>query len=214
MIKDITALVIDDHPLLAKATKELLEQTGLIRVLGVAGSGGEGLELACTYKPTVIFLDYLLPDMPGTEISKRIKQESPETHVIIFTGVDYMEFYNTLIDSGVSGVLSKEAGERTIVNMVHCVLDGHTMVPLPVFQHLQLHKQGQEQSQLDHEEAWIMRMLIGGATYDQIADAIHMSRRTVDNYMKRIFEKMGVKTRIEAIEAFLVDKKYSEDRIG
>ncbi|MNC77197.1 Transcriptional regulatory protein DevR (DosR) [compost metagenome] len=59
-------------------------------------------------------------------------------------------------------------------------------------------------SKLDQEELNIMNMLLKGATYDQIADNIHMSRRTVDNYMKRIFEKMGVKNRLEAIEAFLV----------
>lgn len=213
MKEAVTAVVVDDHPLLAKATMELLEGTGEIHVAGMAGTGAQCLELIRHGKPKLVFLDYQLPDMTGTEITKQIKALLPDTHVIIFTGVNYLEFYNALVDSGVSGILSKESSERTILNMVHCVLNKQTMVPLALFQKLRLEGHDSDgPSLLDKEEALIMRLLLKGATLDEVAEAIHMSKRTVDNYLKRIFEKMGVKTRMAAIQAFLVEKKYAQDR--
>lgn len=202
----VKALVVDDHPLLAHATRDMLHKTGEIDVVSVVGTGTDCLEQVRVHEPGLIFLDYQLPATTGTELTKIIKAEYPHIHIIIFTGVDYMEFYDQLVEAGVSGVLSKESGIRTIRNMVWCVLDNHTMLPMPMYHQLRLGNRhmNDPHSKLDQEELNIMNMLLKGATYDQIADNIHMSRRTVDNYMKRIFEKMGVKNRLEAIEAFLV----------
>lgn len=215
MGETVKALVVDDHPLVANATKELLEQTGEITVIGVVGTGKQCMEQVQLHLPELVLLDYQLPDMTGTEITKQIKSRYPRTRVIIFTGVDYLEFFDQLVEAGVSGILSKESSMRTIRNMINCILDNHTMLPLSVYQDLKLQTHaGSAFTELDQEEIQIMNMLISGSTYEQIANAIHMSKRTVDNYMKRIFDKMGVKTRLEAIEAFLVNKKYANNRRG
>ncbi|UKS26560.1 response regulator transcription factor [Paenibacillus sp. HWE-109] len=210
MSEIVRTLVVDDHPLFARATKALLEQIEHIEVIGVVGNGKQCLEYVERYQPILVFLDYQLPDQSGIEIATIIKRNYPNIHVVIFTGIELSGILNKLIEIKVSGVLSKESSERTIKNMVNCILDGHTMLPLSFFHQMQLTEIAvQESFALVEEEILMMNMLVKGATHDQIADQIFMSKRTVDNYLRKIYDKLGVKSRTEALEKFIKSKYYS-----
>jgi two-component system competent response regulator ComA len=205
MIKTIKALVVDDHPLVAQATKNLLQEIDVIHVVGVANNAAQSLEMIKELQPDLVFLDYQLPDESGVEVAKFIRSMYADIHIVIFTGIEINDLYNTFIDIKVSGILSKESGVTTIKNMVNCILDGHTMLPLPFFHNLKLstRESTQVEQQLTTEEIAMMNMIVKGATHDQIADQIHMSKRTVDNYLKKIYDKLDVKTRLEAVERFI-----------
>ncbi|MFB6367118.1 response regulator [Paenibacillus elgii] len=207
MNETVKALVIDDHPLVAHATKELLEEMDCIEVVGMASSAEEGMEQIKKHQPGLVFLDYQLPDLSGTEVAAQIKKEYPQIHIVIFTGHDLTEAMNRLIELKVSGVLSKESSIRTIKNMVNCILDNHTMLPLSLYHQIQL-SGSPSYEELNDEEVMMMGMVVKGATHDQIADHIHMSKRTVDNYLRRIYDKLGAKSRMEAMEKFIKSRHY------
>ncbi|SEC48086.1 response regulator transcription factor [Paenibacillus sp. GP183] len=209
MSETMKALVVEDHPLIALATKELLDKIDGINVIGIASTGKQCMELMSNHQPQLVFLDYTLPDQLGTQIAKEIKDAYPDVHIVIFTGVDTTELYNKFIDLKVSGILSKEASVRTIHNMVNCILDNHTMLPIGFFHQTHINEpvKGKE-IPLQQEEILIMSLMVKGSTIEQIADQIHMSRRTVDNYLKKIYEKLGVPSRISAVEKFIQSKYY------
>ncbi|MCD1261372.1 response regulator transcription factor [Paenibacillus athensensis] len=204
MTKLVKALVVDDHPLVANATKALLEDIEGIEVIGIAGSASQCMKEVSSNRPDLIFLDYRLPDQSGIEVAAQIKSSYPDIRIVIFTGIDITDIINKSIELKLSGVLSKESSTRTIKNMVNCILDNHSMLPFSLYHQAHVDTSALTESfVLDQEEIHIMNLLLKGATLEQVAEHIHMSKRTVDNYLRKIYEKMGVQTRAEALEKFL-----------
>lgn len=202
-------LVVDDHPLFAQATKQLLEQIENIEVVGVVGSALLCIDAIRTHSPDIIFLDYQLPDQFGTEIAAEIKRDFPHVHIVIFTGKDINDLMNNFLELQVSGILSKESSERTIIQLVHCIMNNHTMIPLSLFHQLRkVSKKPSVEVVLTPDEVQIMSMLVKGETHEQIAAQIHISKRSVDNYLKKIYQKLGVQSRIQAIEKFVQSDYY------
>ncbi|WP_135550593.1 response regulator transcription factor [Paenibacillus cymbidii] len=213
MTKTMKALVVDDHPLVADATRDLLATVEGIEVVGVVRNAGECMEQVALHRPGLIFLDYHMPGESGLDVAARLKQQYPDIHIVIFTGVELRGIHNKAVQLGISGVLSKEASEQTIKNMVHCILDGYTMLPIPLYRQIQfsgeLARGAGNELALDDEELLMMNMLVKGSTHEQIADRIHTSKRTVDNYFRKIYEKLGAKSRLEAMEKFIKSPYYS-----
>lgn len=205
------ALVVDDHPLFAQATKQLLEKVDRIQVIGAVGTGKACMDFIRTNEPDIVFLDYQLPDQTGSKIAEQIKEYRPSIHVVIFTGFDIADLMNHFIELKVSGVISKESSESTIINMVHCILDDHTMVPLSLFRQMRLNSTNQTvETLLTEDEVHIMTLIVKGDTHEQVAEQIHISKRSVDNYLKKIYEKLGVGSKVQAIEKFIQSKYYTE----
>lgn len=215
MKRTIKAIVVDDHPVVANATKYILEQVNGVTVVGIAGNGQVGLELVEEHQPDLLFLDYHLPDQYGSQVADRVKRKFPNTHVVIFTGIDVADMYNHLIEIGVSGIISKESGETTIQNLVRCILDNHTMVPISMYRQMRVTSLQQKSAETEHielsaDEIQIMTLLVKGATHEQIAEHIHVSKRSVDNYLKKIYDKFDVASRIQAIEKFVRSPMYAD----
>jgi two-component system competent response regulator ComA len=209
MKKTIKAVVADDHPLMAQATKQLLEQMDGIQVVDIALDGKSCLELVEKHQPSLVFLDYQLPDQVGTDVAAQIKSLYPEIHVVIFTGVDVSTLAEVFLDLQVSGVISKGTRHAAIQNMIGCILENYVVLPRSVLQVLK-GSVTPPVTVLTDDEIIIMKMIVKGSTLEQIAIQIHTSKRSVDNYQRKIYGKLGVKTRAEAIEAFIRSKYYIE----
>lgn len=215
MKRGFKTIVVDDHPVVARATTHILEQIEGIEIVGIAGNGEGCMALVEEHQPDLLFLDYHLPDQYGSQIAERVKRVCPHTHIVIFTGIDVADIYNQLIEIGVSGILSKEVGETTIQNLVRCILDNHTMIPLPIYRQMKLYSRQpivdeEEHFDLSADEIVIMTLLVKGATHEQIAEHIHVSKRSVDNYLKKIYDKLDVPSRILAIEKFVRSPMYTD----
>lgn len=203
-------LVVDDHPLMAEATKQIFEQIEFVEVVGVAGDGGTCMEMMEQLRPDIVFLDYLLPDQSGKEVAESIKRLYPDTHIVIFTGKDIADLFDSMIGLPISGILSKEADRTALVQMVQSLREGNTVVPLALFHRMRV---GQAEFRADPiltpDEHAILRMVLRGMTHEQIAEQIYTSKRSVDNYLKRIYEKFGVTSKAQAIERFVNSKYYT-----
>jgi DNA-binding NarL/FixJ family response regulator len=207
--KLMKVLVVDDHPLFAQATKQLLEQIERIEVVGVVGNAHECMNAIHTHDLDIIFLDYQLPDQFGTELAATIKEDFPHIHIVIFTGKDISDLMNNFLELQVSGILSKESSESTIIQLVHCIMHNHTMIPLSLFHQLRrVTRRLDVESILTPDEVQIMVLLVRGETHEQIAAFIRISKRSVDNYLKKIYQKLNVQSRIQAIEKFIQSDYY------
>lgn len=211
MNKILRTLVVDDHPVVATATSNILAGIEHVQVVGMVGSGAACLEFIGQHQLDLVLLDYNLPDQYGSQVAVKIKEQFPHIHIVIFTGVDVSVIFNSLLDSGVAGVISKDSSEISLKNMIRCIMDGHTSVPLSYYRKMRImDDQVTEAQGLTREEVQIMRLLVEGSNHEQIGEQIHVSKRTVDNYMKRIYGKLGSKTRAQAVEKFVRSKYYDK----
>jgi len=203
MNRKVTIVVVDDHPLMAEATSHTLQQIEGVEVAGMANSGAHGLELVELHRPDIVFLDFHLPDQYGDEIAKIIKSRYPAIHLVIFTGIEFTHLYNHLIGLEVSAVISKESKGVLIQSLITILMENHTILPLPVFHKMRVDGDNLQQTDvLDEQDMQMMSMMIEGLTNEQMAERLHMSKRTVDNYVRRIYEKLGVKSRGQAVDKF------------
>ncbi|MCD1261688.1 response regulator transcription factor [Paenibacillus athensensis] len=196
-------LIVDDHPMFAFGTKTLLEQMEHVQIVGIAETGKICLEYVNTYKPDLVLLDFKLPDQTGYEIAKQIHAMKNHIKVVLFTGIDVLPLYNELLDLHICGILAKNSGDEKLRNMVRCIMEGQTAVPLEFFQQLRLASTHTAQEMLTKQEMEIMAMLTDGQTQDQIAENLFTSKRSVDNYLRRIYEKLGAKNKSQAIQKFV-----------
>lgn len=196
-------LIVDDHPLMAEATSTTLQQIEGVQIVGIAATGKQCLQLVDLHVPDIIFLDYNLPDQFGDEIAKIIKAKYPATHLVIFSGIELSHLYNHLIGLEVSAVISKESSGVLIKSLVTLLLENFTVMPVPVFHKMRVASGNLHQTDLlDEDEVNIMTMIVQGLTNEQMAEEVHMSKRTVDNYVRKIYEKLGVKSRAQAVDKF------------
>ena len=208
-MKKVQALVVDDHPLMAEATRAILERVERIQVAGVAHDGQRGLELAESLRPDLIMLDYQLPDLTGTEVMERMREIVPLARIVVFTGMDVSDLIHPLLALRVNGIISKGMSETTLIHMLCCILEDHVVIPQDIFYRIKLPPAARTKpANLSDEEVLIMTMVVRGATYEQIADKIHVSKRSIDNYLRRIYDKLGVQNRIQAIERFVQTSSY------
>lgn len=198
-------LIVDDHPLMINATQELLKSIDRVDEVLIAGNGKQGIKETELFHPDLVIMDYSLPDMTGIEAAKVILNNHPNTKILFVTGLDINPLLSKMIEVKAHGAITKDADPLTIKHAVCCVLSGLTVFP-PVTE--QTSSPNEILADLSEEEVIILKELLQGATYNHIAEMIHMSRRTVDNYMKRIFEKLGAKNKTEAIERFMRTKHY------
>ncbi|MFF2158190.1 response regulator [Paenibacillus chitinolyticus] len=200
-------LIVDDHPAMAYGTKFILEQEENIQVVGVATTGEMGVEMMVELKPSIIFLDFHLPDLTGMEVAVKMRELNKDVQIVIFTGIDYMPILNNLLELGVCGIMSKDSSEDQIRNMMRALKEGQSVIPISLLHQMRLSHPDDDLSSLTDEEINIMNQIVKGATNEQIADEIHMSKRSVDNYVRKIYDKFGVKSRAQAIEKFLQIKR-------
>lgn len=202
-----SVLIVDDHPLMADATQNLVQEIeGLSSVTSVR-NGEQALTHVRDFKPGLVILDILLPDMSGVEVAEIIKKDFPRTKVIIFSGADVNDILPKLIEVKVNGAITKGVNHTCFKSTIQIVMEGYNVFPDSIHS-ISVIQSPSGQFELTDDEVTILNMIVSGRTLDQIAEKIHISRRSVDNYQRRIYEKLGVKGRAQAVEAFVRSKYY------
>ena len=122
--KKISIVIADDHPLMRRALRDLLEQEQDLQVLGEAGNGREAIELIERYSPDVVIMDIAMPVMNGVEATERIKASSPRTSVLILTVHTDIETIFSILQAGASGYLVKSVFGPEVIRTVRTLMDG------------------------------------------------------------------------------------------
>jgi two-component system competent response regulator ComA len=203
----IRVLLVDDHPSVGEGTKNMIEQDADMQVTVIL-SGMEALELVKTETFDVMLFDLNMPGINGLELTKRMMNVNPDSRVLIYTGYEISPHYNLLNDSGVSGFVSKTASREQLLNAIRCALRGEAVIPISLLRQLRRNEIRVNQSRddktieevsINEREQEILQEVAKGRSNKDIATKLLMSQRTIEYSLTRIFEKLSVRTRSEAI---------------
>ncbi|MGM0882115.1 MAG: response regulator [Bacillota bacterium] len=202
----IRILLVDDHPSVGEGTKTMIEQDSEMSV-SVVLSAIEALEIIQTERFDLILCDLNMPGISGLELTKRLIQQDPERKVIIYSGYEIGTHFNLLIESGVSGFISKTASREQLHNAIRCAMRGDAVIPISLLKQLKRNEVTIGRSEVSIEdvsitekEQTILHEVSTGISNKELAVMLHVSQRNVEYQLSRIFEKLNVRSRSEAIK--------------
>ena len=200
----ITVLIIDDHQLVREGVRNFLQRLRDITVVGEAGSGQEGLRLASDLAPDVVLMDLVMPEMDGVETTRRLKQISPRTQVIVLTSFDDDQHILPAIRAGALSYILKDVGTAALAEAVRKAARGEvTMTPLVAARVMRELRQGgqpatQVGADLSEREIEVLRLIAEGRSNTEIAERLVISEHTVKRHVSNILSKLHLADRTQA----------------
>jgi len=195
-------LIVDDHPVTRGGLRTALSISDEVEVVGEAGSGEEAVEAVAELKPEVVFMDVRMPGMGGIEATRIIRQESPQTKVILFTVDESRQVIGEAIQAGVSGYLLKDVSAQELVNAARLALEDkaviHPSLTRAFIEEVQ-YVDRRPEAPLSRRETQILQMVAYGSTTKEVAHDLGISPHTVKTHLERIFEKLGANDRAQAV---------------
>jgi DNA-binding NarL/FixJ family response regulator len=208
----INVAIVEDDSGIREGLAALLKGTPSFRCAGAFPSAEAALRQIPLKWPDVILMDLSLPKMPGRECVVRLKALNPKPQIIIFTvNEDSDEIFKALM-AGASGYLIKATPFAEILNAIEDVHRGGSPMSSHIARKLveYFHKKGQSSSVMDalsKRELEVLTQLAKGSRYKEIADELSISVLTVRSHLQRIYEKLHVRSRTEAVVKFLDGRK-------
>jgi len=198
---DIKVLIVDDHPIVCKGIRDILEPSPGISVIGEANSGGQALQMIRDMVPDVVLLDMELPDMSGVDVVKNIFDNEYPVRILGLSSYDDREYISQLLSLGSSGYLVKDEVPYMIIEAIRGVARGERgwvsrRVAAKLSQILQDEKDGGKE--FTPREFQVLRLVVDGKTNAEIGLALGISEKTVEKHLDSIYRKMNVVSRVEA----------------
>ncbi|MBB3040225.1 response regulator [Nocardioides sp. LMS-CY] len=199
----ITVYLLDDHELVRRGIRDLLESEGDIEVVGESGLAQEAASRIPALRPDVAILDGRLPDGSGVEVCRQIRSVDPTIAALILTSYDEDEALFAAIMAGASGYVLKQIKGADFVETVRRVAAGQSMLdPAVTAQVLARLRNGPPEDpvtkHLTPKEHQILDLVGEGLTNRQIAERLSLAEKTVKNYVSTMLGKLGVESRTQA----------------
>ncbi len=204
MAENIRVILVDDHTVVRKGIRALLEQEQDIEVVGEAEDGLKGVQACIDHAPDVVILDMALPLLSGVEVARKIREKLPETRILILSMYDDEEYIIDSFKVGVSGYILKDVVVSDLVAAVRSVYHGSTFLSPSVSE--KLRRQLQESptrssrhgpAKLTARERQILKLIADGYTSRQISEILKISFKTVQTHRAHIMEKLGIHSTAE-----------------
>jgi DNA-binding NarL/FixJ family response regulator len=207
MEKKITVLLVDDHSLVRRGFRRMLEDESDMEVVGEAGGGEESIKLAKQLHPQVVVMDCALPGMNGLEATRQIMEESPDTAVLMLSMHSESTWVRQAIDVGAKGYVLKNAIDLELGAAIRKVAAGETVFDPQVEQRSVL--KGERSAALTQRELEVLQMIVDGKSNKEIATALDLSANTIAVHRANIMNSLGIHKTAElvvyAIRAGLVN---------
>jgi DNA-binding NarL/FixJ family response regulator len=208
----VSILIVDDHEVVRMGLRTLLERRPGFAVVGEAGTVQDAVRIARQAQPDVVIMDIRLPDGNGVEACREIREERPETKVIMLTSYADDEALFGSIMAGASGYLLKQTRGQSLAEAIEKVAKGESLLD-PAITDRVLERmrrlasgEGDELSTLSPQERKILTAIAEGKTNKEIAQEVFLSDKTVKNYVSSILSKLNLRRRSEAA-AFIAERK-------
>ena len=204
MAQMITVLIVDDHQMVRQGVRAFLEKQPDISVVGEAVSGAEALRLAAELAPDVTLMDLVMPEMDGVETTRRLKQVSPRSQVIILTSYHDDEHIFPAIRAGALSYVLKDVSSGELVEIVRKAARGeavmHPHVAARVMEELRGGPRVQTpfSSDLSERELETLRLIAEGLNNSEIAERLVISEHTVKRHVSNILSKLHLVDRTQA----------------
>lgn len=203
----IRVVLADDHALLRQGVRSLLELTREVEVVAEAETGPEALASIRAHRPAVALLDVRMPGLTGVEVVAELRKAGDETPVVLLTTFDDDAALLSGVRAGIAGFLLKDVAVETLLGALKTVSAGGTLV-LPAVTERAARFMAEAPPQfeaselpdrLTPREAEVLRLMAGGYSNREIADALGTSEGTVKNQASSVLAKLGVRDRTRAV---------------
>ncbi|GII93618.1 response regulator [Sinosporangium siamense] len=205
----ITILLVDDHALVRSGYRMIVDAQPDMTAVGEAADGEAGLELARRTRPDVVLMDLHMPVLDGVEATRRIVAELPDTKVLVLSTFDLDEHVVDALRAGASGFLPKDISPEELVEAVRVVRRGESAVAarlltrlIGTFVRAPRTKPGKAPpalAALTEREHEILTLIARGRSNAEIAAGLQVSPSTVKNHVTKMFAKLGVRDRAQAV---------------
>jgi DNA-binding NarL/FixJ family response regulator len=197
----IRVLLADDHKIVRDGLRALIERHDGMQVVAEAETGREALILARKHNPNVVIMDISMPDLNGIDATRQILEEIPGVKVIALSMHSDRQFVDGMLRAGVSGYLLKDCAADELIQCIQIVLSGRVWLSpgitgLIVNGYLQPTRCDilPTTPQLSDREREVLQLIAEGRSTREIADALHISVKTVESHRKNIMEKANLHT--------------------
>jgi two-component system, NarL family, response regulator DevR len=199
----IRVFLVDDHEVVRRGVRDLLEAETDIEVVGEAGSVEEAAGRIPATRPDLALLDVRLPDGDGVELCREIRSKHPEIQALMLTSFDDDEALFNAMMAGAGGYVLKQVRGSDLIENVRRVASGQSTLDSSLTSKLldRLRRQNDEDEEiarLTEQERRILELLAEGLTNRQIADRMILAEKTVKNYVSNLLAKLGMQRRTEA----------------
>jgi DNA-binding NarL/FixJ family response regulator len=194
--RKIRLLVVDDHFVVRIGLTSALNLEPDMEVVAEARDGQESVSLYSKHRPDVVVMDYQLPHLNGAEATTAIRAGFPDARVIILSVYKGEEDVHRAVQAGASGYLPKSSGAEELLEAIRTVHKGRRYFPTAIIAAMETRA---ARSELSDREREVLEMLVRGRSNKEIAIALGISENTVKVHTTRVFEKLGVADRLEAV---------------
>lgn len=209
-MKSVSLVIVDDHEVVRAGLRTVFELVPGFDVVGEAGTGAEAIDTVERLQPDLVLLDIRLPDVSGVEICRHIRSAVPSTRVLFLTSYADDDTVLDAVVAGAQGYVVKDITNKALLHAVQTVAAGKSLLDPQVTAHTLSFIRArygagsrQQSPSLSPQEERVLKLVAEGHTNKEIAAALHLSDKTVKNYLANVYDKLHVSRRSQATAVYL-----------
>jgi len=196
----IKVLVVDDHPVVREGLKLMLSVTPDLQWVGQAENGAEAIELCAAFKPDVILMDLIMPEVDGPAATRAIRQQFPSVQVVALTSFDDKELVQEVLQAGAISYVLKNASMEIITAVIRDAYAGQTTLTATALQALLSARTPDVfEEELTAREKEVLQLMAEGLKNADIAEKLCIGESTVRFHVTNLFRKLGTTNRTQTV---------------
>ena len=199
MSENIRLLISDDHPVVRAGLRGMLSAEPDFEVVGEATNGAEAVALTGELRPDIVLMDLRMPEVDGVTAISQIKEEYPETQVLVLTTYESDADILRAIETGATGYLLKDAPREELFAAIRTAAQGKSPLAPNVATRLMQRMRDLDEEALSAREIEVLELVASGTSNKEIAKRLWVSETTVKSHMLHIFDKLDVTDRTAAV---------------
>lgn len=214
-----TIVLADDHPVVRKGLRTLLESEPDFSIVGEADDGLETVQIVERLQPQVLILDVMMPSINGLEVARTVKKRSPKTCIVMLSMYADEAYVQEALRAGARAYILKETGIDELIRAIREAVAGHRYLSPPlseraieIYTQMDTSKATDAYDNLSDRERQVLSLIVEGFTNAEIAEQLYLSPRTIEGHRTNIMRKLKTRTTAELIRYTLKRGIFSKDR--
>jgi len=200
----IRVAIVDDHPLLVKGLRNLIESSGVAEMIESAESGSACLKMLQSSQPDVLLMDIHLPDTNGIDLCKEVHTCWPDIAIIALTSFGEYTYVRKMLENGAKGYLLKNSMPEEIIEGIETVHNGEQFLCHEI--DVLMRKQNERNIFLTPRETDLLRLIVKGYTNHEIADELCLGIETINSYRKNLLFKLNARNTAVLVKIAIEEK--------